>query len=404
MSTTRYPDNVTSRVCSTIFTSLPRCDQRRKGTEYVRGLLGAEGRKSIRNIATQLGGPAAEQSLHHFICCSTWDWKPVRQALARLVTEQNPPLAWVMRPMVIPKAGKRSVGVHRRFFPELGQLLNCQEACGVWAAWGTGSVPVNWRMHLSPAALRQERRRGPSIPDDVEAESPDECAARACIEAMSDWKLPVRPVVLDARRLDPLAVLRRFRAAGVPALVRIGGNTALTPQDRVLPGHGGTVQAERLVTALCTMRRPVHWRSGAGPQRAAVVVATTAVVHDPVARAGVRPRDLLLIGAEPAGAPARRELWLTTLVDTPVAELLRLTRMLARVDRDCAEIADRVGLRDFTGRSFGGWHRHVTLASAAHAIAILSDAATQVPPVARLDRARRGAVPDHPGAELAYAS
>jgi hypothetical protein len=48
--------------------------------------------------------------------------------------------------------------------------------------------------------------------------------------------------------------------------------------------------------------------------------------------------------------------------------LLRLTRLTQRVARDFTEIADRVGIRDFSGRSFVGWHRHVTLASAAHAV------------------------------------
>jgi SRSO17 transposase len=44
------------------------------------------------------------------------------------------------------------------------------------------------------------------------------------------------------------------------------------------------------------------------------------------------------------------------------------------VDRDFADIADRVGVRDYAGRSFAGWHRHMTLASAAHAAVVLRDA------------------------------
>jgi syndecan 1 len=39
------------------------------------------------------------------------------------------------------------------------------------------------------------------------------------------------------------------------------------------------------------------------------------------------------------------------------------------VDEDFDRIADQVGIRDYSGRSFDGWHRHVTLASAAHAVA-----------------------------------
>ncbi|WP_223772296.1 transposase, partial [Streptomyces huiliensis] len=78
-------DLVFSDLCASLFASLPRADQRRRGEDYLRGLLGARGRKSIRNIAAQTGGPAAEQSLHHFVAASPWDWGEVRRALAHHV-------------------------------------------------------------------------------------------------------------------------------------------------------------------------------------------------------------------------------------------------------------------------------------------------------------------------------
>ncbi|CAM5640480.1 hypothetical protein SAURM35S_09798 [Streptomyces aurantiogriseus] len=43
-----------------------------------------------------------------------------------------------------------------------------------------------------------------------------------------------------------------------------------------------------------------------------------------------------------------------------------------RVARDLATVGDRVGLRDFEGRSFRGWHRHTTLAAVAHAASLLT--------------------------------
>jgi SRSO17 transposase len=55
-----------------------------------------------------------------------------------------------------------------------------------------------------------------------------------------------------------------------------------------------------------------------------------------------------------------------------VAPLLRLTKLTRRVHRDFTEVGEEVGLRDFVGRSYRGWHRHITLASAAHAAAVLS--------------------------------
>ncbi|KJY41737.1 transposase, partial [Streptomyces sp. NRRL B-1568] len=91
-------DVVLAELCAALFVSLPRSDQRRRGEAYVRGLLGARGRKSIRSIAALIGGQAAEQSLHHFISSSTWEWGPVRRALAQFVVGALAPQAWVVRP------------------------------------------------------------------------------------------------------------------------------------------------------------------------------------------------------------------------------------------------------------------------------------------------------------------
>ena len=43
-----------------------------------------------------------------------------------------------------------------------------------------------------------------------------------------------------------------------------------------------------------------------------------------------------------------------------------------RVDEDFERITDRMGIRDYAGRSYDGWHRHVTLVSAAHTIIALN--------------------------------
>ena len=47
-------DVVFEQLASTLFQSLPRRDQRRKGAEYLAGLLRTSGRKSVRNIAATI--------------------------------------------------------------------------------------------------------------------------------------------------------------------------------------------------------------------------------------------------------------------------------------------------------------------------------------------------------------
>jgi hypothetical protein len=112
--------------------------------------------------------------------------------------------------------------------------------------------------------------------------------------------------------------------------------------------------------AVKELRRPVTWTEADGMPRTVLAAVAPVVLPD---RAPLR-----LLGIAGIGAAWPAELWLTTMSGASPAALVRLSRLIQRVDRDFAEIAEQVGIRDFSGRSFVGWHRHVTLASAAHAV------------------------------------
>ena len=53
--------------------------------------------------------------------------------------------------------------------------------------------------------------------------------------------------------------------------------------------------------------------------------------------------------------------------ETPIAELVRLAKIRWRVEHDYRELKTGLGLDHFEGRSYLGWHRHVTLAVLAQA-------------------------------------
>lgn len=55
--------------------------------------------------------------------------------------------------------------------------------------------------------------------------------------------------------------------------------------------------------------------------------------------------------------------------------LLRIAKLAGRAGQAQAGTGEDVGLKDFEGRSFRGWHRHITLASAAHAATALAELA-----------------------------
>lgn len=69
---------------------------------------------------------------------------------------------------------------------------------------------------------------------------------------------------------------------------------------------------------------------------------------------------IFLAWAVPPSAPAGSA---TTLV--------RLAKLRWRTEHDYREMKQALGLAHFEGRTWGGWHHHVTLVSIAHAFCTL---------------------------------
>lgn len=358
----------------TLFASLTRNDQRRKAMEYVQALLVTRGRKSIRGISRAIGGSAAAQRLHHFVSSSPWDWEPVRRATARHLDRTMPPRAWVVNQSVFPKTGRSSVGVERVFDPVTGRMLNAQRAIDVWTVSKDACSPVDWQLRLPKTWLDDDRsRRSAQIPDTLREQSLSDIIVGACATMTDDWGLLRRPVVMDARDVDVAEVVPLLRVRRLPFLFRVAGSLPLRPADGPASAAVPPVRStgRRILAAHARMRRPVAACPTPGESRLPVV-ATTVPVHLATDAPG-RPRasePLALLGLGVLNEPWPAGLWLTNLTTTAPSALYELTLLLDQVQHEF--VSATTGLRDFAGRSYGGWHRHLTLASAAHAIEALA--------------------------------
>lgn len=372
-----FDEEVQTEFFDSIFASLARSDQRRKGVEYIRGLLQASGRKSIRNISGALEGSAPDQSLHHFVNDSTWGWEQVRHALARYLVQRSPIEAWVVRSMLVSKAGQHSVGVERRFVPTEGRVLNAQHALGVWATSDRLNSPVNWGLHLPRVWLDDAtRRRRASIPDNVLPLTLGAHVVGIVDEIVDKWSLPIRPAVVDVGEMDIVTVADGLRRLGIPMLVRIDDWAVMTVADPALTGYSDTrpMSPQQIMSAAKGMMRPIRWiDSGDGEVRisraATVRVRLSGGSRESGRRSG---RELMLLGVGLDDEQGLHQIWLTDMDGARLSDLLRLTSLLERVEENTVEIGERVGIKDYAGRSFGGWHRHLTLASAAHAVAAMA--------------------------------
>lgn len=79
-----------------------------------------------------------------------------------------------------------------------------------------------------------------------------------------------------------------------------------------------------------------------------------------------------LIAEWPAGEPEPVKYWLSNMdIHTPLKTLVRLAKIRWRVEHDYRELKTGLGIDHFEGRSFVGWHRHVTLTVLAQAFCTL---------------------------------
>ena len=381
---------VIAQICAEVLSSLPRSDQRLKGAEYIRGLLSVPGRKSTRNIAAwmekQAGDGAGEQNLHHFINSSTWDWQPLREDLARYTARTLDPLAWVMRPMMIPKAGKHSVGVATRFWPAEGRSVHGQLAIGAWLGSERLSAPMGWRLHLNKQWVQSaEQRLKAGVPDDHPVESVAGCAVAGYQELARALQpsASTLPVVYDMHGVSAhdtakillssqnfATVTQDGSRVAASITTRVEANLPLVVVDPALAGFvRQTASAMQIAQAAKASRREEHCMyQGKG------YLLTSAKVSLPELDSIAQRRiPLVLMSLTQVGQRGRpTELWLTTMRRFCAMTQLERVSLTHRADADFWEITDQVGVRDFSGRSFTGWHRHTTLASIAHVAAGLS--------------------------------
>lgn len=358
MAASRPPADLSRR----LFGHLHRSDQQRWGHVYLQGLMRTQGKKTVRRMAAVVtGSEAASGSLHQFVNASPWEWAPARGELARWAAQSLPVRAWTLAPAVLPKRGSHSVGVHQRFLPESGRTVNCQLGLGLFLDAGQAHVPVDWRLFLPPRFTRDEAVRDRvKVPPTAEAE-PLWAHALRLVEEMTSWSNGrTAPVVADLTVLcDVVPLAQRLHGSGHSFVLALPGQTTLADPE-LPPGERESVRG-------LLLRRGVRHPVGAGRQVVSYDTPVRGLRPDGESGRGVG--RLLAEWDASGGRPDR--IWLTNITDRHPAELLELARSPHRAQGAIRRMGEDFGLLDFEGRSFPGWHRHMTLVSAAYACSTL---------------------------------
>jgi SRSO17 transposase len=377
-----------------MFAPLARRDQRDKGATYVRGLLLDGRRKSMQPMAERLG--VDHQGLQQFVSSSTWAVEPVRERLAHRAVEAIDPDAWVVDDTGFPKDGAASPGVARQYSGTLGKVANCQVGLSISAVTDAASCPLDWRLFLparwddaaaaseEAAAAARDRRERAGIPAEARHREKWRLALEM-IDELVGWGLAPPVVVADAGYGDIAEFRDGLTARGRAWVVQVQGVLSAHAEDAVparvptsgrgrpsRPRYRSTPVAlrEHVLAAGRAAVQQVTWRQGSrGPMRSYFVVLRVrpAGHHQAARRAADGSLPAVWLLAEwPPEAAEPTDYWLSSLPeDTPLAGLVRLAKIRWRIEHDYRELKTALGLDHFEGRTFAGWHRHVTLVTAA---------------------------------------
>ncbi len=391
---------------------LARKDQRAAGGLYVRGLLTDGRRKSMQPMAARLG--CDHQRLQQFITSSTWDYTAVRRNVAWWFAGSQPVEALVVDDTGFPKDGGASPCVARQYSGTLGKIGNCQIGVSVHLVNELASCAADWRLFCpaswddaacgDPVAAGRAaaRRKRAGIPDEVRHREKWRLALEMIdeITGPEEWRVleraaaagGTRPVVVaDAGYGDNTAFRCELTGRGWQYVLAVKGTTSAYAQDTVpeMMAYGGRgrppvpryrtppANLRQLAIAHAAEVRPVAWRQGTkatkGNPTAAMTSCFLAIAVRPANRDIPRAADgslpeCWLLAEWPPGADEPTDYWLSTLPPgTPIAELVRLAKIRWRIEHDYRELKTGLGLDHFEGRSYRGWHRHVTLAVLAQA-------------------------------------
>src|SRR5947209_2249691 len=367
-----------------MLTRLGRKDRQHWGGVYLRGLLLDGERKSVGAMAERLPD-GNEQSLQQFVSQSPWAWEPLWQRRAERIERAFPnPAAWIIDDTGFPKKGEHSVGVARPYSGTLGKTANCQIAVSRHRTDRRGSSPLGFRLYLPREWTDDPARcQAAGVPEAISFQ-PNWRLALALLDEALDGGLPKPPVVLaDASYGEVTAFREELAQRGLAYAVGISKSLAVWPEPPggaipawnrrgrptrcVRSGEKKPVSVKALALANEKRFRNVTWREGSRGKLASRFCATRVNTAPDGNHGQASGPEVWLLVEWPTGEPEPAKYYLCDLPkSTSLHQLVATARGRWRVEQDYQQMKEELGLDHFEGRSWTGWHHHVTMVMLAH--------------------------------------
>jgi SRSO17 transposase len=379
---------------------LPLASQRESFATYAFGILGDGERKSVEPIAARATAEPEDASrahdrLLHFIRESPWNDHIVRREAARYVIEalekRERVTTWVIDDTGFLKQGRHSPGVQRQYTGSAGKVANCQLGVSLTIATATEHVPIDFRLYLPESWTEDaKRRKRARVPDSITFKSKVDLALDMISSAVEDG-IPGDIVLADAFFGRSAEFRNTVEVLGLDYAVAVDGARCVRLVDAADNERGDEISAAALGKRVDRGAfRRVTWREGTRRKMSSrflfrrVKVVNTGDLNSKTCK----PLWLVIEWADGDREP--KHFVLTNLRRRMTKkEIVRIIKERWKTERAYEELKGELGLDHFEGRSFVGWHHHVSVVLSCYAF-VVAERTRLFPPSeagARLSRA-----------------
>ena len=283
------------------------------------------------------------------------------------------------------KQGRESVGVARQYCGERGKRANCQAGVFLAYASSAGATLIHRQLYLPRRwvedAAWASRRHRCGVPESIPFQTKPQIAATLVAEVMAAGSLPVRWVTCDEGYGSDTVFLDRLAALGLGYCAEVPHSTRVWPTRpemcvppspvtgrpptrlRLAPGapRSQAVQEVAAQVPACAWRHLQLKKGSQGP-----LCADFAALRVVASRRAQPGPDVWLLLRRHARTAQLKTYLIQGAADMTMAQLVWLAAMRWPIETCFQEGKQLLGLGDYEGRSWIGWHHHMTLCLLAH--------------------------------------
>lgn len=357
---------------------------------YLSGLMLDGERKSIDPMASRLDG-GDTQAMSQFVNQSPWAFEPVQVKLRELLVHRFKPKAedsfLILDDTSFPKKGKHSVGVAHQYCGALGKQANCQTLVSWQFASPKIHFPLVAEAYLPESWTKDSRRM-------KRAGVPERRFAfrekwRLALEQLKAFRHEVahEGVLCDAGYGQSKDFLHALDKMNEPFIAQIPSTMSFWPAEiptesrprRTLgrPKQSETVsdgrmkpkQAQKWMKVLES--KPHVWRVIVLPlqtrKKAEIAAVRVREVDNSYWKRPGKARWLLIERLKTSNGIEHKYYLSSWPEETAVRKLAVAAHVRWKIEQGYQQLKEELGLDHFEGRSWMGFHHHVTLCFMAYA-------------------------------------